>query len=932
MISGKLDSPRDFGRYTLVAKVASGGMATVFRGHVREADGSSRELTQGREVAVKILHDHLAETADFVRMFKDEGRIVRDLDHVNVVHVFDVGECEGMHYLAMEFVDGRDLAQVLLAHRLNHILVPAPVAFEIMRQSLVALRYVHDFKGRNGRSLGLVHRDISPHNLLISRDPLVKLTDFGIARGAHRSDRTRTGTIKGKMHYMAPEQASGERVDGRADLYAMGAVAYELLTGQELFGAENTEVLHARAARGDIQFGSKFERLPDDVKIWLRRSLAVNPDSRFQSADAMLAAMEQIQKAARTHYKPETLVKLLDMEDARRSKQREKAQKLILDDAAASGRLSPGMVMRADAPPPKIVPTGARVELDAGARVSRLNHDRRESKVDWDVKPDLALRPATVVRELENSEGHKRQRTGVRQDLLPAEAAHGKSYKPSDSAKNRPENPALAKNVEALTPGSLLRPQLAAEADSVSAASSRSAAEAPGAQASGSARKPRPTAKPSDDASDRPGLALSGAVAWSCAALLLFAVTQELLGAELKLPEAADLRVASLWEEDAPASRTDAIERSAPHGSQPLVEIAQSRLVDRPSLAARRMDLGTPGPVDTPDASTRAVADVPPVVPVRKLAGGMMPILPKPVVAPERAERAAAQAVARNAEVEAWQGRPVEHVAKPGEPEKGAKATEPTKPTKPVTFAEARAALESAGRVVSVVAGYQVQAPKKAQPVKVPADNAKIVPAAKPAIAAKPVTTTKPTTTAKADAKPIVPVAKTPVSPKGVAAPKTVAVAKPAVAKPALAKSAASNPTPAKPVAAKPQVATKSLAAAKPSIAAKPPSAAPQRALPAKPAVAAKPALAAAKSSTKPAVTPTAKPAVTPSAKPVVPTARPLKTPSVSKPVQPIKPVQGAKPTPAAKPAVASKPVVTKPAALMPTVKKPAILSGSSAK
>ena len=147
------------------------------------------------------------------------------------------------------------------------------MAFEIARQCLNALRYVHGWRGRNGRLQGVVHRDVSPQNILVSRQPLVKLTDFGIARGEHRSDRTRTGTVKGKMHYMAPEQAAGARVDARADLYAMGAVAYEMLTGQPLFGPGTTEVLQARAIRGQIDYGAKFERLTEDVKGWLRKEI-----------------------------------------------------------------------------------------------------------------------------------------------------------------------------------------------------------------------------------------------------------------------------------------------------------------------------------------------------------------------------------------------------------------------------------------------------------------------------------------------------------------------------------------------------------------------------------------------------------------------------------------------------------------------------------
>lgn len=930
MISGKLDSPHDFGRYTLIAKVAAGGMATVYRGHAKPGDP-----LEGRDIAVKILHEHLTDNDDFVRMFKDEGRIVRDLDHPNIVHVLDVGECDGRHYLAMEFVEGRDLAQVLVAHRLNSLQVPFPVAFEILRQALVALRYVHDHKGKNGRSLGIVHRDISPQNLLISREPLIKLTDFGIARGEHRTDRTKTGTIKGKMHYMAPEQAMGQRVDARADLYAMGAVAYELLTGQELFGAENTETLHLRASRGEISFGLKFERLPEDIKTWLKRALAVAPESRFQSADAMLAAMEQLNKASRTHYKAEVLVKLLDMEDARRSKQKVKMQKLIRDDAVASGRIQPGMVMQHGQPAPKVVATGARVELDGNQRVSRLGHDRRESKIDWNAKQDVTLRPVTAVRDLTP----RGERPALRTDMLPAEAAHGRSYQP----ENLPAKKQQA-NAETLTPGSLARP--ARMPDHIQTGNVEQTQSGNGEPALKPKRQkpgqtPRTGGADENGLGQSGGLALSSAVAWSCAALLLFAVTQELMGTNLQMPEARDLQVASLWEDEPQPTRTDALARSGPHAQPPLVD--ERKFAVAPSHVRKTV-------LNTPEEATSTVKA--PEIAVRKVAGGMLPVKPAQVVDVERAEAVAQKAVENHAELVAWEGRPVEHVEKPGKAEKPETAEQ--KPVKPVTFAEAKVALESAGKVVMAVAGYtnppkakrapadgvavvKVAAkapvvpvpvagkPAAAKPAVVAAKPAGIaakpaVPAAKPIVAAaKPaVPSAKPVVAA---AKPVAPAAKPPVP----SAKPTVPSAKPVVA---AAKPVAPGARPA-PVAAKPPVAL-----AKPVVQAKPP------VVQAKPAVSsAKPAIVGAKP-----VVPAAKPGAAAGkpalgAKPVVPAVKAIapaaKAPVSGKPAVPAGKAPLAKPVaPAVKPAVkpaaaapAQKPVLAKPVAkpVVPAAKVPAV-------
>jgi serine/threonine protein kinase len=865
MISGKLDSPRDFGRYTLTAKIAAGGMATVFRADVKPGD----EL-EGRTVAVKILHDHLADNPEFVRMFKDEGRIVRDLDHPNVVHVYEVGEFQGQHYLAMEFIDGRDLAQVLLAHRLNHVQVPAPLAFEILRQALVALRYVHDYKGNKSRPLGIVHRDVSPQNLLISREPLIKLTDFGIARGDHRSDRTRTGTIKGKMHYMAPEQASGERVDLRADLYAMGAVAYEMLTGQPLFGPGTTEVLHMRAIRGDFEYGPKFERLPDDVKTWLKRCLQTDADRRFQSADAMLSAMEQLAKASRSHYKPDALVKLLDMEDARRSKGKEKAQRLIVEDAIASGRIQPGAVMQAGALPPKVVPTGARVELDGTQRVSRLGHERGDSKVDWNAKQNVQLRPVTAIRDL--GPVPKQERVNIRKDLMPAEAAMGKSYAPQNAQVNTPKNA----HAEILTPGSLAAPQRRREDDEPLDDNPDTATIQP------VKAKAKREASVKKAANEHPGLALASAVAWSCAALLLFAVTQELTGAQLTLPEAQDLRVASLWDDEPQPTRSDAVARSGPHAQAPVIEVAKpKRDVAKPEVRKSSLDATT----------ADQVAVIPlPAVPVRKVAGG---VLPDVQVAPEEKQKEAAQseaAVEHNVERVAWEGRPIEHVERPGMPERGEQGG---KPAKRVTIAEAKLAVDGALKVCTLIAGMP-NVPAKAKPVVVHAPSV-------PADAAKPVVVS---------AKPIVPVAK----PVAAVAKPAVAVAKPvaAVAKPvaAVAKPVVAVAKPvvavAKPVAA---VAKPVAAVAKPVAAVAKPVAAVAKpvAAVAKPVVGvAKPVVAVAKP-----VAAVAKPVVA-VAKPVVAAAKPV----AKAPAAPSKPaVAGAKPVAAKLPSIGAKPVPAKPTA-----------------
>ncbi|MFZ4578041.1 MAG: protein kinase domain-containing protein [Myxococcota bacterium] len=823
MISGSLNPQRPFGRFLLTAKVASGGMATVYRAEVGENDP-----LHGKPLALKILHEHLSENSDFIRMFKDEGRIAQQFEHPNVVRVYEVGEVDGAHYLAMELVDGRDLAQLLVAHRLNRVTMPQGPTFEILRQALTALRYIHGYKSRNGRGLGIVHRDISPQNLLISRQPLIKLTDFGIARGAHRSDRTRTGTVKGKMHYMAPEQAAGVQVDARADLYALGAVAYEMLTGQPLFGPGTTEVLHERARTGQFEFSAKFGRLPEDVRNWLMKSLAPKAEDRFQSADAMLAAMERIHKASRTHYSPEALLGLLDLPDASRSKQRD--QRLFLDQDIDSPSRARAREVAAE-PLSALRPSQVgRTDLNLQARMDRLRNDRPDGRIAWDA-PIAELKSVTGVRE-----PMPRPSRPSRSDMLPAEVVVGKSYAPDDAASAKPRMSSPRLPVVDATTGLTGMTSASSEATR-----HRSAAKGQTLVAS---RKLTP---------DQKGLAMASIVAWSCGALVAFAVLLEVVGIQVQLPEMRDDMVASLWDEDEPAvARSDA---TAAASAEAIASASHDRVTSAKS----------PLQLDKARLVSKTVARQ--ELPVEKAA----PPSPVEIAARQaREERMAQRMVEDNAERAAWAGKPLETVEKPTP-----------------KFAEPKEKLEPVAKPAPVVKAEPVVKPEPAAKV---ADNAKVDASAKVVVASKPEAATKPETVAKAE-----PVAK----PEPAA--KSGPVAKPVQDEPLAQKTAPKSdaaegrPTVAKP-GSKAEVAPKS--AVKPvtkvsGVAAVKPVAKPTAKVVAKPAVkatgkpiaktAAKlvvksavkqatkaPAKPGAKSATKPVSKTNLKPAAKVTAKPVV--------------------------------------------------------------
>src|ERR671918_2266965 len=205
------------GRYRIVRRIGAGGMANVYLAEDQEL---------GRRVAIKILNDRHANDEQFIERFRREAKNAAALNHPNIVSIYDRGNAEDTYYIAMEFLDGRTLKELIVSRGA----APINVAIEYARQILSALRFAHRH--------GIVHRDIKPHNVLVDSDGHVKVTDFGIAR-AGASQMTETGSIVGTAQYLSPEQARGTGVDQRSDIYSLGVVLYELLTGEVPFGGDS---------------------------------------------------------------------------------------------------------------------------------------------------------------------------------------------------------------------------------------------------------------------------------------------------------------------------------------------------------------------------------------------------------------------------------------------------------------------------------------------------------------------------------------------------------------------------------------------------------------------------------------------------------------------------------------------------------------------
>jgi len=271
------------GRYYLAAQVASGGMATVFLATVSGPGGFEKVN------AVKRIHPHLAEEEAFVEMFLDEARIASRIHHANVCQVFDFGESDGTYFIAMEYLMGEPLSRTMKTVRKNFEQLDSArlpmIACKIIADACEGLHAAHELKGRDGASLEVVHRDVSPQNLFVTFDGNVKVVDFGIASASDRVHHTTAGQVKGKFSYMAPEQSRGGALDRRADVWALGVVLWEMLTLRRLFRRDTTVATLTAMLGEPIPPPSAYrpsldERL-DEIVL---KALSRDPDQRYPTA------------------------------------------------------------------------------------------------------------------------------------------------------------------------------------------------------------------------------------------------------------------------------------------------------------------------------------------------------------------------------------------------------------------------------------------------------------------------------------------------------------------------------------------------------------------------------------------------------------------------------------------------------------------------
>lgn len=280
------DSGLFVGRYELLSRIGSGGMGEVYLARAVGAGGFAKE------VVIKRILPHLARDEGFVQRFIEEGKLVVRLRHAGIAQVLDMGEDGGVFFIAMEHVDGKDLGELMRIAGAAQMKMPVPLVAHLLASLLDALDYAHRAKDTEGRPLGIIHRDVSPSNVMIATTGEVKLLDFGIARATERLQASTTGAIRGKYSYMSPQQAAGAELDARSDLFSVGVIAWELLTGERPFdGSSDLLTLDRIRYHDPGALAAKAPEVPADLAAIVERLLAKVPEGRFASADEAAEAL-----------------------------------------------------------------------------------------------------------------------------------------------------------------------------------------------------------------------------------------------------------------------------------------------------------------------------------------------------------------------------------------------------------------------------------------------------------------------------------------------------------------------------------------------------------------------------------------------------------------------------------------------------------------
>ncbi len=280
--------PERIGPYKVLERISAGGMAEVYKAQQTGADGFERP------VAIKRILPHIARDPNFIAMFQAEAKLAVQLQHGNIAQIYQLGRQDDAFYIALEYIDGRDVGAVLDLHQKQGKGLPLAQACYIVTRCAEGLDYAHNKKSPDGKPLNIIHRDISPPNILISYEGEVKLIDFGLAKAASSSVQTQAGIIKGKLAYMSPEQVRGAQLDARSDIFALGIVFFELMTGKRLFRRDSDIETFESVRQCKIPKPSEINpAIPAPLEKILMKSLARNLDDRYAAAAALAGDLRE---------------------------------------------------------------------------------------------------------------------------------------------------------------------------------------------------------------------------------------------------------------------------------------------------------------------------------------------------------------------------------------------------------------------------------------------------------------------------------------------------------------------------------------------------------------------------------------------------------------------------------------------------------------
>ena len=279
--------PERFGKYLLLDRIATGGMAELYRGKITGDEGFEKL------VAVKKILPHLVGEKGLIESFINEARLAAFLQHENIIRTYDFGKMGKDYFIAMEYLFGTNLRSVIGTLKEKKMLFDIEIILQIISCVCNGLSYAHTLKNFQGQPLNIIHRDISPPNIFISYEGEVKIIDFGIAKASSQNQATQFGMIKGKVGYMSPEQAEGSDLDIRSDIFAIGAILYEMVTGERLYQGDTMEVL-SKARKVEFEPPENFvDKLPPVISKIIHRALAKNLEERYQTCGEMLADVEK---------------------------------------------------------------------------------------------------------------------------------------------------------------------------------------------------------------------------------------------------------------------------------------------------------------------------------------------------------------------------------------------------------------------------------------------------------------------------------------------------------------------------------------------------------------------------------------------------------------------------------------------------------------